>query len=219
MPRGAGDPDNDVILTSQADFGWGAGDPVPGGWSGSLLDAVTWGAGDPEQEGNTVVFFASVNVLPDDGGEIAVLSAAWPRVGPYFVQLRDHFTNKLHPDASVQAYCYAPLDVLPTNAVRARQSPFECQTDISTTIVNGGRVNEPGALLRFILPPVPPSLYDVVLTWGDQLEYTVEVFQALRVVHRSRSRVQWSLRAALPPNYSKGAASPLVESQIAGWED
>ena len=217
MPRGAGDPDNGEILTGQGDFGWGAGDPVPGGWGGALSDPVSVGSGDPERESNTVVFFASVNVLPDDGGEIAVLSAAWPRIGPYFIQLRDHFTGKLHPNASVQAYCYAPLDVLPTNAVRARQSPFECQTDISTVIVDGERVRRPGALLRFVLPPLPPGLYDAVLTWGAQLEHSAEVPQALRIVHRTRSRAQWSLRATLPPNYNKGAAAPLIEEQIAGW--
>ena len=218
MPRGFGDPDQTNVgplPTGQVDFGWGFGDPEPGGWVPA--DPITWGFGDPDPESLLVVFFSGVSVLPDDGGEIATLVADWPRIGPYRVQLKDSFTDKTHPDPALQTYAYAPLDLSATASVIPRESPFDVKTEVKTTIVNGGRVNEPDARLSFVLPPLPPGLYDVVLAWGDNLEYSITVVRAIRVVHRGRSRYQWGLRASLPPNYTKGAAISQMEDDLTKW--
>lgn len=210
MPRGAGEPSG---LPVDPDFGWGAGDVTPAAW---IDGTVTWGAGDPTPETQIVAFFAGFNVLPDDGGELVTLVADWPRIGPYHVQLADSFTGKLHPNSERQAFVYAPLNLTGMAEVVARDDPFAVLTDVKTKIVNGGRVNEPDRFLRFLLPPLPPGLYDVLVHWGDVFENTLVINRAVQVVYRGRSAEQWAVRAILPPNYRAGAASSLVEDPLTG---
>ena len=210
-------------------YDWGFGDPSP---TGPGIVDIDWGFGDvpvlpPE-------FIVSPERLPDEGGVIVALRGDWPIVGPYHVQLYQSFTGQEFPDSGVAPGASAPLLLTSTGRVLSRGSPYWCYTGIlPKTLGANSLIPNPDGFLYFILPPIPPGLYDVKVSWGALVYPPPEeatdpviishlfnadstLLQGVRIVYRTRSQEQWRIRDDFPEAFTVGAKGPRLETLLEG---
>jgi len=226
---GFGTPDAFLVPSVFDAVDWGFGDVV----TEDPIVVLDWGFGDvPVLDPSILLFFAT---LPDDGGEIVSVQAdSWPIVGPYKVQLIQHFTGQEFPDSGVAPGATAPLMVLGTGKVRPRGSPYWCYTDIKPkTQGDNPSIIDPGKILTFVLPVVPPGLYDLVISWGVQIypppisdtnplilthnfHTAMTAERAIRIIYRNRSLQEWRIRSGFPSHYTVGASLGSLETPLTG---
>ncbi len=165
---------------------WGAGDPTPSAFVGaewgagaptpSAFAGAEWGAGDP------TLTFLSASILPAQPGDHLV-----PDDGGELIKI-----SAIWP-------VDGPYTVALTEAHTGQE--FPCY---------GGPGNgadcylTPAGYLLAALPPMPPGIYDVSITWATG---TVTIPSALRAVWRGRSVEQWSLAARYRPSDRPGPRS------------
>lgn len=210
----------------QQDRGWGSPDtPAPvspiifdSGWGSSGAGPeFDRGWGSPDYGDRVLVFLASPAIVPDDGGLLIRLFADWPSVGPYRVVLLDSYTGKQHPIAVDQIACTAPLRFTRLGDIAPRPADewFDCFIEPRATVVFGDPDPQgPQQYLVFVLPPVPPGLYDVRVTFGANFGIVLDVTRALRVVYRGRGREQWSMRTTFPHYYVAGPLAARGETKL-----
>ena len=182
-------------------FGWGFGDPVPKPWSGSDLD---WGFGDPATLLSDHVLWVSPKELPDDGGEIVMLVAEWPSVGPYTVRCVQSHTGQLFPEADAPLpFCNSPT---PGNGER-------CYTNVIEEVIGGVIVPTPGTTLRFVLPVLPPGRYDVQITPPGGLA-PILLTGAMEVIWRGRAMEVYAIRNRWPMRFASGQRAMRYEDLL-----
>ena len=202
---GFGAPDNVGAATTETQYDWGFGDPVPAGWAFADVD---WGFGDVAPENMFVVAVSTTALLPDDGGEVVRLTATWPALGPYRIKLFDHFTSTL----VAQAKC--PLRFDDRGKVVQRDHALDCFSN-ERIVTQGNRQHRlPGKYVYFVLPVLPVSKYDVELTWGANFANRLVMPMALEVIQRGRSQEQWAIRSTYPDLYSTGPRAPALEEPL-----
>ena len=208
--RGWGSPDTPApIAPITFDRGWGSPDAV-----GTEFDR---GWGSPDYGDLIHIFLASPANVPDDGGELIRLYSEWPTLGPYRVVLLDSYTGKQHPIATDQIACSAPLRYTRLGAIAPRPASqwYDCFIEPRATVVFGEPDPQaPQQYLVFILPPVPPGLYDVRVSFGAHFGTVIDVASALRVVYRGRSREQWAMRTTFPRYYEAGVLTARAETKL-----
>jgi len=229
---GFGSPDDFPVAFTADAFDYGFGDVPPD----DPIVVIDWGFGDvpPEPLEPVVV---TLDELPDDGGEIIVISADWPIVGPYHVQLIQHFTEQTFPDVGDAPGAYAPVLLTELNKVMPRGSPYWCYTGIKPVLpgdVPGVYMSD--GSLAFVLPVVPPGLYDIKVSWGTQkypppedsadsavvahvFHSSITISQALRIIYRNRSMEQWRIRRRFPMHFATGAKAAGAEELLEGPGD
>jgi hypothetical protein len=213
-------------------YDWGFGDvPVE-----NPIVVIDWGFGDVPPEPLEPLEI-TVDRYPDDGGELVSIAADWPVVGPFHVQLIQSFTDQVYPDVGDAPGTFAPLLLSGDNKVIARGSPYWCYTGIKPKLPG----DDPAAtlsdgLLTFVLPVVPPGLYDVKVSWGSQIypppaessdplilahvfHSDLVIDQAIRVVYRNRSLEQWRMRRRFPEHFTTGARSVRATDLLEGPGD
>lgn len=141
-----------------------------------------------------VVLPDGASALPDDGGELVQLLGPWEQVlagvqGPYRVRLLDSFTGHSYPDGVTKYACHSGI---------AGQGT-DCQTDLA--LVH----------LQFAMPVCPPGIYDVQVSYGTAWGNSLTLIKVLRVVRRTYSRQQWTIRAGLMPHWAAGARQSGAE--------
>jgi len=199
---GWGEPSEAPFALPSTDFGWGYGDPDPDAtyaaasaglsWSGSPIE---WGWGDPAVLDPDWILWVGATHQPDDGGEILELQTAWPEIGPWRIQLIQHWTGTIFPSpTSPLPYCKSPV---PGFAER-------CYTNIVRTEVGGVMVDLPGTRLRFVLPVLPPGIYDVKVELVGILLPPILIQGAFRVIYRNRALETYVYRNRFPRLYSLG---------------
>ena len=202
---GFGAPDSVGAATAETQYDWGFGDPVPAGWAFTDLD---WGFGDEAPQNMVVVVLTTPTLLPDDGGEVVRMKAAWPTLGPYRVKLFDHFTNTLVAQAQ------SPLRFTDKGIVVQRSHALDCFSN-ERLVVQGDQMQRlPGKYVYFVLPVLPASKYDVELTWGANFAERILLSQAIEVIQRGRSQEQWAIRSTYPDIYATGARAPALEKPL-----
>lgn len=177
-------------------FGWGFGDPRPEdafdpAWAG---DEIDWGFGDPEQLLSEHIQILTPREMPDDGGEIVLLVSAWPEIGPYQIKCVQSFTGQNFPEPTAPLpFCSSPI---PGDGA-------DVYTDIKEEIVAGVLQPLPGPNLKFVLPILPPGIYDIELLPPGAPTPIILPF-ALEVIWRNRSVEQYAIRQRHPSIYSVG---------------
>ena len=200
---GFGSPTGSALPTGAVDPGfkdWGFGDPTPSTWPDGFSKDYGFGSVAPAPFEPTTS--DGVFVFPDDGGVVVRLVATWTDIGPYRIQLVEKGTSTVFPNPSVQLGCYSGI---------AGQGT-DCYT--TTKIKNGIKV--PGRWLEFALPPLPPGIYQIRLSFGPGYLTIKNVEDLIRVVHRSRSVQQWSIRSTFPGIYTTHARRPQQEVLLDG---
>lgn len=187
---GAGDPSG--LPPPDGFYSWGGGSPTP---LTIPPEAPGIGGGDPSLP-DPIIVQDGGKEHGDEGGDVLVLQADWSTMGgagPYRVQLKDPFTDVIFP-----------------------QDYFGCLSPIAgdgTTFGFGVLFTDPAIQqLLVALPPAPPGVYDVVVSYGPGYGTSVTLFSAVRVINRRRTLQQWTIRSWLPPLW-RGAGPRMPETQ------
>ena len=208
-------------------YDWGFGDPE----SNPLIDDL--GFGDPVSPETIAPYLLDQVIFPDDGGEIVEVSGEWPIVGPYRVRLQQHYTAQLFPDTANAPGATAPILLDGAGNALGRGSPYWCYTGILPTKIGDVEGVKPDTTLRFILPPMPPGMYDIIIAWGTEIypeptgendseivahlfSLSVTMDKALRVIYRNRSGSEWNMRMSFPNHYTTGPRSSRDETILEG---
>ena len=163
------------------DWGYGSKTPVAG-WAATEFDT---GYGSPRielvVEAVQLVLESGVPWLPDDGGVMVTLVASWPVKGPYRVRLRDQVSVPFPVEGG---FCHSGKAGMGSDIYVADiLAPDE---------------------LKFVMPPVPPGLYDVEVLWGPDFGDIGVVTMLIDVVFRNRSVPSYRIRHRFPPLYKTG---------------
>lgn len=172
----------------------GFGDKVPAGGP----SAKGWAAGfGDKSSGGAVVLLLDPNLangaMPDCGGEVLQAVAPWKVVGgggPYRVQMRDTFTGALWPQ----------------DAFGCWSGRFGQGTDCTPS--------KDFSRLPWVLPPLPPGKYDVVISWGPGWAQQAVMAAAVLVIWRGRGRQTWSMRSNVPPRMAVGPRNSAAETLL-----
>jgi hypothetical protein len=179
---------------------WGFGDPTPDPWPDAFSEDYGFGDIAPAPFEPTVS--DAIFIFPDDGGHVVRLVATWTDIGPYRIQLIEKGTAAVFPNPAVQLGCYSGI---------AGQG-VECFT--TTKLKNGIKVA--GKWLEFALPPLPPGVYQMRLSFGPGYLTIKNIDDLIRVVHRNRSLQQWSIRSTFPGIYTTHARRAQQEVLLDG---
>lgn len=193
--RGFGTPSSFALPTAATDYGWGFGSPTPGTWSGSPHD---WAFGDPTPLAVSVVVATSPDRLPDDGGELVKLFAAWKEQGPWYVRVRPS-------GGSLSDYCHSAI---PSKGV-------DCYTGKKAD-------GSPSNTLRFVLPAgLAVGTYDVVVETGPSIPVyaKAELSNAFEVVYRGRTPHTYRLRSRLSRQISADVRILSLEELLTASDD
>jgi hypothetical protein len=142
--------------------------------------------------------------MPDDGGEIVEVQGDWPEIGPWRITCVQSFTTQTFPEATAPLpYCSSPV---PGYAER-------CYTDTVEVEELGSMVTKPGTSLRFVIPILPPGVYDVKIELPPPALLGSEIVleKAFTVVWRNRSIETYTYRRRFPSNYSLGVRNITIE--------
>jgi hypothetical protein len=173
-------------------YPWGAGSPTPG-----VIPVLSpgIGGGDPSLPQPIVVQDGGLPYA-DEGGARVVLLADWATMagaGPYRVQLRDPFTQAIFP--LTRFGCLSPLS---GDGVR-----FGFGLLYTDDVVKR---------LVFAMPPMPPGVYDILISYGPTYATSRVVESAVRVIRRSRCLQTWTIRAWLA-SLQSGAGPRQADTQ------
>jgi len=205
---GAPDSFGGGIVTGRLTFDWGYGD------DDLALPIIDWGFGDPPSGDVLAVVVTSPGVLPDDGGEIVRLTAVWPIVGPYRVQLVHRTSGQTFPDLADGFGAAGRLRLDRLGRVVDREFPHECRTDLKQNLAPNEIPPVPGRHLFFVLPVAPPGVYEILVSWGGNYQETVTALTFIRIVRRGRSREQWGARSTFPRYYATGPRTSGLEDPL-----
>jgi hypothetical protein len=193
-------PDLGLLPVGVDYFAWGFGDADPAILSGE----IDWGFGDPETLADDHVLWVSASELPDDGGEIVVLIAPWPEIGPYRIKCIQSHTGQQFPQASSPLpYCNSPVP----------GGGGDCFTNIIDEVIGGVVFPTPGTTLRFVLPILPPGIYDVEITAPDGLS-AIRLSRAMSIVWRNRAVQVHMIRNRWPAIFEAGQRSTRYETLL-----
>lgn len=213
--RGFGSPDHIDQNDTGETFGVG---PIPPDWGFGAAEPSSWdtttkdkGFGSPDyfSADTILVSLDTASEVPDNGGVLLRLLASWPTLGPFRVYLLDAATGKRYPELPVKG-CTAPVDFF-NDRILSRTDPTACFVVPKLPELGDVGAPSPGRLLSCVLPPVPPSRYDIVIQWGGG---AVTLSGVLSVVYRGRSRIAWDVRRGLPRDWAVGSVSARTESLL-----
>ena len=169
METGWGSPSDQSVL----DWGWGSPTPAVQ-WILAQADA---GWGSPVQL--VVLSLPGVVLVPDDGGEVLDLVAAWPIDGPYLVEL------------------IAGTTKLPCLGMRPGEgaTAVQCRTNVAKT------------RLRVCTPRAGVGTWDLRVSWLEGAQQEVVLPSTVRVLPRTRHDFVYHLRRTFPiPVYDAAGA-------------
>lgn len=190
---GWGSPSKNVQPGQFYDWGWGSKTPS----AGPVAKGIDFGWGDKSGAGTTALIVLPVvagKQFPDDGGVILNLAASWYAVagkGPYRVRLRESFGGQ----------AYWPKDEFGCWGLQYGKG-FECTP------------NALGDKLSFMLPVVPPGVYDIEVAWGPGWGTKLTAAQALRILWRGRGGQFWSIRQGFPVRLPAGPRASTAEKLL-----
>lgn len=151
----------------------GAFDSGYGSPSGTFLDSG-YGSPSSASEALSLALQPYSEAFPDDGGEVVTLLGVFTVTpGPYYVRLIGQ-DGTYFPSAG--GYCYSGVKGL-TDA---------CYPD------------KAAETMTFVLPPMPPGLYDVEVSYGPTKGTKAILTGALPVKRRTYALETYDLRNALP---------------------
>ena len=178
-------------------FAWGFGDPVLSTW----VNEIDWGFGDPETLTDDGILWVSPNELPDDGGEIITLLAQWPEIGPYTVKCIQTHTGQQFPEATAPLpFCNSPVP----------GQGEKCFTNIVETTQGGVIIPAPGSKLRFVLPILPPGIYDIELTPPNGAN-KIYLYKAMEIIWSNRATQVYMIKNRWPNFFSAGQRTMRYE--------
>lgn len=186
-------------------YSWGFGDEPPPGFP-SGVEALDTGFGDePFGQDVSPMIVVPLGPLqqlfiecPDDGGVIVVLTHDFAGIGlstAFQVRLKNSFSNEYYPNELFVQRC---LSVDPAEG------------DEISPLPDGKR-------LRFCLPPMPPGVYDILVTFGPAFAMSLPTLdKAIRVIRRHHSDEQFQMRQLPAHWYAAGARALALEPPLGG---
>jgi len=165
------------------------GEGSPSTLFGVAASSFDHGTGSPSAFALSFVVVAPVDgIYPDDGGEVVTLEGSFTDTNPYSVRLIDQ-GGALYPEL---VDCWSGVVAQGT----------ECYPD---TVANR---------LSFVLPPMPPGVYDIRVTYGPSAGLVHTLEDAIRIVPRNRSRATYRMRSNLAKWLARGRVAIQQEEGI-----
>lgn len=194
-------PSGNELAVFADHFDWGFGDPEPTAWAG---DSEEWGFGEPSPLKSDHISWFGTTLIPDDGGSIALLIADWPEIGPWKVKCIHSETDQVFPQATDSLlYCNSPVPGLLDNVY----------TNVVKSTVAGVTMPTAGTQLRFVIPSLPPGIYDLELHNPGNPE-KIKIENIFRVVWRNRSQEVYAIRNRWPLIFEAGQRTLRFEEML-----